>query len=251
MGRRWTDEWADGIGYKLALPPSRHDRLAQFRVLVLDTHPLCATAASVAGSLNGVADHLAKLGVSVVRKSDKLPDLALTSRVYRELLAAFVSADLPPEVRERVEAAAKALPPDDQSLSACGLRGLTVNHQEWIHKSRIRAGLRARWQALFQEVDVMLCPPMPTVAFPHDHSPQFARQLDVDGKKVPYNDQSVWAGLATLNGFPATTVPIGHSAEGLPIGMQVVGGYLDDHSTLAFASLFEREFGGFTAPRNI
>jgi amidase len=46
-------------------------------------------------------------------------------------------------------------------------------------------------------------------------------------------------------------VPIGHSPEGLPIGMQVVGGYLDDHTTLAFASLFEREFGGFTAPRNI
>jgi hypothetical protein len=38
---------------------------------------------------------LAKLGVPLVRKSDKLPDLALTSRVYRELLSAFFSADLP------------------------------------------------------------------------------------------------------------------------------------------------------------
>jgi amidase len=168
-----------------------------------------------------------------------MPDLALTSRVYRQLLSASFSADLPPEL------------PDDQSLSAWGLRGLTISHQEWIRKRRIRAGVRARWQALFQEVDVMLCPPMPTVAFPHDQSPQFARQLDVDGKKVPYNDQSVWAGLATLNGFPATTVPIGHSPEGLPIGMQVVGGYLDDHTTLAFASLFEREFGGFTLRRGI
>jgi amidase len=245
------DEWADGIGYKLALPPSRHDKLADFRVLVIDVHPLCPTAADVAGALNGLADRLAKLGVSVVRKSAKMPDLALTSRVYRQLLSASFSVDLPPELRERVEAAAKVLPPDDQSLSAWGLRGLMISHQEWIHKRRIRAGVRARWQVLFQEVDVMLCPPMPTVAFPHDHSPQFARQLDVDGKKVPYNDQSVWAGLATLNGFPATTVPIGHSPEGLPIGMQVVGGYLDDHTTLAFASLFEREFGGFTAPRNI
>jgi Asp-tRNA(Asn)/Glu-tRNA(Gln) amidotransferase A subunit family amidase len=33
------DEWADGIGYKLALPPPRHERLADFRVLVIDTHP--------------------------------------------------------------------------------------------------------------------------------------------------------------------------------------------------------------------
>jgi len=30
--------------------------------------------------------------------------------------------------------------------------------------------------------------------------------------------------------------------------MQIVGGYLDDRTTLAFASLVEREFGGFTRP---
>ena len=67
--------------------------------------------------------------------------------------------------------------------------------------------------------------------------------LEVHGKKVFYNDQSVWAGLATLNGFPATTVPIGRSAEGLPIGMQIVGGYLDDRTTLAFAGLVEFRLG--------
>jgi amidase len=242
------DEQVDGIGYKLALPPPRHDKLTEFRVLVIDAHPLCPTADNVAGALNGIADRLAKLGVAVVRKSDKLPDLALTSRVYRELLSAFFSADLPAEARERVEAAARDLSPGDQSLAASSLRGLTISHPEWIRQSRIRSGLRARWQALFREIDVVLCPPMPTVAFPHDHSPQYARHLDVDGKKVPYNDESVWAGLATLNGFPATTMPIGHSAEGLPIGMQIIGGYLDDRTTLAFANHVEREFGGFTAP---
>jgi amidase len=52
--------------------------------------------------------------------------------------------------------------------------------------------LRGRWQALFQEVDVVLCPPTPTTAFPHDHSPRFTRKLDVDGTEIPYFDQSVW-----------------------------------------------------------
>jgi amidase len=72
-----------------------------------------------------------------------------------------------------------------------------------VQKSRIRGGLRARWQALFQEVDVVLCPVMPTPAFPHDHSPQRSRQLDVDGKKIPYNDQLAWMGIATLTGCSA------------------------------------------------
>src|SRR5204863_52939 len=102
---------------------------------------------------------------------------AASSRIYRELLSAFFSADIPPEARERIEAAAKTLSADDQGLAAEQLRGSTISHPDWIRKSRIRGGLRARWLALFQDVNVMLCPPMPTVAFPHDHSPQFARKL--------------------------------------------------------------------------
>jgi amidase len=156
------DEMMEGKGYKLALPAPRHERLADYRVLVLDKHPLCPTAASVAGALNGLADRLGKLGCRVMRESPKLPDLAQTARIYRELLAATWSADLSPEVRQQVEAAAKALSRDDQSLMASQLRGLTMSHVEWIRKSRIRGGLRARWLALFDDVDVVLCPPMPT-----------------------------------------------------------------------------------------
>jgi amidase len=222
--------------------------LADFRILIIDEHPLCPTANSIKAALQGLAERLGKLGCHVVHESAKLPDLAQTSRIYRELLSAFFSADLPSEVRERVEAAAEALSPDDQSLAAFGLRGLTISHPEWIRQSRMRGPLRGRWQALFDDVDVMLCPPMPTVAFPHDHLPQYARKLDVDGAKVPYNDQSVWAGIATLNGLPATTAPIGRTESGLPIGVQIIGRYLEDRTTIAFAGLIEREFGGFTPP---
>jgi amidase len=66
--------------------------------------------------------------------------------------------------------------------------------------------------------------------------------------QVPYNDQSVWAGIATLNGLPATTAPIGRTESGLPIGVQIIGRYLEDRTTIAFAGLVEREFGGFTPP---
>jgi len=207
----------EGIGYKLALPPPRYDKLADFRVLVIDKHPLCPTAANITAALNGFAERLGKTGCSILRESAKLPDLALTGRVYRELLSAFYSADIPSETRERLEAAAKTLSPDDPSYSAASVRGLLISHPDWIRQSRVRNGLRARWLALFQDVDVLLCPPMPTVAFPQDHSPQFARKLDIDGNQVPYNDQSVWAGIALLNGLPATTMPIGKSDQGLPI----------------------------------
>lgn len=90
------DELSEGIGYKLSLPPPRHEKLSDFRVLVIDTHPLCPTSASIKTALNGLADRLAKLGCRVLRESPKLPDLARTTRTYGELLAAAYSLDLSP-----------------------------------------------------------------------------------------------------------------------------------------------------------
>ena len=85
----------------------------------------------------------------------------------------------------------------------------------------------------------MLCPETPTPAFLHDHLPQRSRQLDVDGKKIPYNDLA-WAGIATLTGLPTTAAPIGRAESGLPIGVQIIGGFLQDRMTIAFAGMVER-----------
>jgi amidase len=51
-----------------------------------------------------------------------------------------------------------------------------------------------------------------------------------------------------LSGLPATTAPLGHSDDGLPIGVQIIGGYLEDYTTIGFAGLIERECGGFSPP---
>ena len=245
------DEMWDGIGLKLALPPPRHDKLADFRALLIDEHPLCPTARSVQAALEELAGRLTRSGCTIVRSSRGMPDLARTTRNYYELLTAFLSVDVPPDDRARQVAAASALSPDDLSLGAAGLRGSTMSHAAWVQTSRIRNGLRAQWQSLFRDVDVILCPPMPTTAFPHDHSPQRTRQLDVDGRKVRYNDQVVWAAVATSIGLPATVAPIGHDGNGLPTGVQIIGGYLEDRTTITFAALIEREFGGFVPPPNL
>jgi amidase len=186
--------------------------------------------------------------VRIVRDSPKLPDLALTTQTYVELLAAFFAADLTTERREAAMAGARSLSADDKSIAACRVRGFTMSHCDWILASRRRAALRGRWLALFEDVDVVLCPAMPTPAFPHDHTPMAKRALDIDGQNRSYFDQLAWAGPATLNGLPATTAPIGRTDTGLPIGVQIIGGFLDDRTTIAFAGMVEREFGGFTLP---
>ena len=63
------DKMWDGIGYELALPEPRHNRLADFRVLLMDARPLCPTAVSVRTALEELTQHLVKLGCTVVRAS--------------------------------------------------------------------------------------------------------------------------------------------------------------------------------------
>ena len=74
------------------------------------------------------------------------------------------------------------------------------------------------------------------------------RRVDIDGKPYPYPDQLAWPGIATLPGLPATAIPIGQSAHGLPIGVQILGPWLEDRTPLRLAELIEREFGGFVPP---
>jgi amidase len=242
------DETTQGVGYKLALPSARHQHLKSFRVLVVDNHPLCPTAASVQAALDHFADRLAGCGTNVSRTSPLLPDLAKMARLHVELNAAFRGADLPADVYQRLEGAAKALPADADDLGAVWLRGAVITHRDWIRATRRQIGLRQQARELFKSFDVVLCPPMPTPAFPHDHSNMRTRRLDIDGKQVPYAHQIVWASMATVLSLPATVAPIGHSDEGLPIGMQIIGPYLEDRTTIEFARLIEGEFGGFVPP---
>ena len=231
------------IGYRLALPPPRHDDLKNFRVLVIDTHPLLPTAASIRGAVERFAERLAKAGAKVARSSPLLPDLETAARVYAQLLYSFFAADMPIERYRRIQDAAAALPADDLSMAATRLRGFVLGHRECV-----RAGVSQRWREFFREWDVVVCPSMPTPAFPHDHTPESTRRIAIDDRDYAYGDQVVWAGVATLAGLPATAVPVEHTATGLPVGVQVVGPYLEDRTTLAFARLVEREFGGFVPP---
>ena len=70
------DQARDGIAYRLALPAPRHERLRDFRVLVIDDHPLLPTARAVRAALDRLSQQLVKSGVKVAHTSPLLPDLA-------------------------------------------------------------------------------------------------------------------------------------------------------------------------------
>ncbi len=239
---------AQATAYRLELPPPRHATLAAFRVLVLDRHPTLPTSQVVRDAIERFAGQLARAGCRVARASPLLPDLAQVTSLWGALLAAFSGADMPADEYKRKQAEAAALPADSNDPAAISTRGNVMSHRDWIHTDRARMGIAHQWRCFFREWDVIVCPVLPTVALPHDHGPMDARKIVIDGQTVPYTEQGAWMALATLTGLPATAMPIARSADGLPIGVQVIGPYLEDLTPLRFAELVERERGGFVAP---
>jgi amidase len=238
-----------GKAYRLALPSSRHDQLKNFRVLLIDTDPVLPTAASVRSAIHKLAVNLGKAGVNVIRESALLPDFAASTRLYMRMLMSFLSASFAPESYERSKAEAEKLTPDNSTLAAERLRGTVLSHRDWLMADGARTRLRAQWRELFRTFDAVICPVMPTPAYPHDHSEdQESRRINIDGNDYVYSDQLAWPGIATLPGLPATAIPIGFSPEGLPVGVQIVGPWLEDRTPLKLAELIEREFGGFVPP---
>jgi amidase len=243
------DPLDSGVGYKLALPPSRHADLKSFRVLLIDSDPVLPTNKDVRGAIGKLAVDLGKAGVSVTRQSPLWPDFAESSRLYMRLLISFLATFFPPEQIAGAQARLATLDPKDTSLAAERLRGVLLSHRAWVLDDGARARLRAQWRELFKSFDAVICPVMPTPAYPHDHSPeQETRRIDIDGKGYVYPDQLAWPGIATLPGLPATAIPLGLSPQGLPVGVQIVGPWLEDRTPLRLAELIEREFGGFVPP---
>ncbi len=243
------DPLTRGAAYDLTLPPARHERLRDFRVLVLDSHPFVATGSAVRAGVNTVAEALADGGARVERHSPLLPDLAEAALLYTQLLFSGTVARFPVEAYEQLRARAAGLSVDDRGLDAARLRGMVLSHRDWCEADGRRELHRHGWRQLFAEFDAVVCPVTPTPAFPHDHDPDLlSRRLDIDGAAHPYVDQLVWAGLATMPGLPATAVPAGRSPEGLPVGVQLIGPMFEDRTPLRLAELLEARIGGFQAP---
>ncbi|MBB5953445.1 amidase [Saccharothrix tamanrassetensis] len=243
------DPLTHGKAYDLRLPPARHERLGDFRVLVVDGHPLVPTGSAVRAGVDRVADALVDGGARVERHSRLLPDLAEAATLYMQLLISGSVARFPIGSDEQLRARVAALRADDESLDAARLRAMVFSHHDWMEAAGRRELHRHGWRQLFAEFDAVVCPVTPTPAFPHDHEPDpMRRRIDIDGVGHPYFDQLVWAGLATMPGLPATAVPAGRSPEGLPVGVQLIGPMFEDRTPLRLAELLEREIGGFRAP---
>lgn len=228
----------EATGYRLALPQARHETIADYRVLVLTEHALVPTDPQVRGAVEAFGAALGARGASVRSAAGIIPDPAEATQIYMALLGGAMglgqTPDAAAEGRERVA----ALLPDDRSISAMRTRAFVLSHADWLVANEARIKLRWAWRELFRDYDVVICPPTSVAAVTADEAG--ATTLRVDGQVIDRGDPIAWASLATAAGLPATVMPWAKTTDGRPLGVQIVGPYLEDLTPIKLAELMSQ-----------
>jgi aspartyl-tRNA(Asn)/glutamyl-tRNA(Gln) amidotransferase subunit A len=95
---------------------------------------------------------------------------------------------------------------------------------------KVRTLIRRDFEAAFEKVDVIVGPTTPGVAFKHGEKE--------DPLAMYLND--IFTVPANLSGNPGVSVPCGFSANGLPIGLHLVGRAFDEATILRVAYAYEQ-----------
>jgi amidase len=216
----------DRTAWKLELPPPRHTDLSEYRIGAWLDDPACAVGSDVLELLSGAAGELAGAGARV---SDAHPPVQLTEvrDLFNALIVAAIAVSEPPEVGEVISG----------------------SHLSWLHNHQTRTLLRRVWASWFRDFDVMLCPVTPMPAFPHDHHGSIGdRSVTINGQERSQVDALAWTGLIGVGYLPSTVVPVGRTAMGLPVGVQIVGPYLEDRTPLFVGARLAELVGGYQTP---
>jgi amidase len=208
--------------WRLDLPEFEAHTLRGLRVGAWIDEPSIEIDAVMAAALHRAVDALEDAGAVVDRRIRPAVDVARAWVDGARLIGAAVSVS----------------DADDRGPS----------HRDWLFMHRSREGLRSAWAAVFEHVDVVLCPVTIVPAFPHLQSGLWSdRLMTVNGAPRRYVDIEAWPAIVGAAYLPSTSVPVGAMPDGLPVGVQVVAPFLHDRRAIRVGELVAEataELGG-------
>ena len=229
--------------WRLKLPPARRRTLKRYRVAAWLDDPACPVEPEVRELLEKAAQTLESAGVRVDHEARPSFTLAKVAETFGALLQAALAGGV---AKDKIEEYAKTT---GDTPAAYTRRLLAMRHREWLSHNERRLQMRRRWEEFFTKWDAALLPVMACAAIPHDHSePMASRIAMVGGEQRPYWGLTTWMAPAGVCYLPATVVPVGRLSNGLPVGIQIVGAYLEDRTTLDLAGNLLGLVGGCPRP---
>ena len=233
------------LAWKIELPPPRTKSIKSLRVATYFDHPDYPVDQEVREQLESVAVSLERAGARVERNVSPDIDFQENLIVYLQIMYSHMDENVPDEVRDMMAEALKPIPGSEEVIAMFG-----GSVAQWNKANERRFQLQRKWTEFFRDYDVLLAPILPLPAFEHDHTAIPFRRWVVNGEdRSAMIDTLFWAAFSLLTYLPATAVPAGRTAkQGLPVGVQIVGPFLEDQTPLEVAIMLEDCHQGFVAP---
>lgn len=233
---------------QISLQGPRFQSADGLRVGIWADDAYCPVDPEIAAAIEAAGDTLAKMGAQVQAAKPDF-DLAWNTEVYAMLLNPIMGRGFGDAIQQRMQEIVDAADPNDKDYAIMQARGIRLLHKDWLAWNEHRAQLALKWQAYFENFDVLLCPVTPSPAMVHmQDTNAHDRPFEVAGKKRRYMENIIWPGVATSCNLPATSVPLPKHSSGLPMGLQIIGPAFEDKTPIGVARLLAQAGYGFEAP---
>lgn len=200
------------------------DGVKGLRVAFSPTLGYAAIDPDVAAAVRRAAERFAELGAAVEEVEHVIDSPRQVYETFYRVAMASVYRDLSPEQRRLV----------DPGFAEMAQQGLAIDQAAYVLTLRERALMGAAVNAFLERYDLLLTPQLAVTAFEvgHEFPPNrgMRRWMDWASTGYPFN----------FTGHPAASVPCGFGANGLPVGLQIVGRRYDDALVLRASRAFER-----------
>lgn len=240
---------AQGVAWRLELPPPRQRALAGYRIAAWLDDPYASIDREIVALYGELVAALREAGAHVDTEARPATTLAEQHDIAQRLIQGQSAGWFPEETYQELLERANAASPDDNRPPVRWARNITQRARDLKQVEERRLHLKAAWREFFRKYDALLCPVTPTAAIPHDQHPDVdARTVVVNGVTRPYGDQFSWLQAIGVAHLPTVVAPVGLTAAGLPAGIQIVAPLYEDRTALDLAARIAEVCGGFQAP---
>jgi amidase len=213
------------------------EELRAQRIAVFEDDGIAPVTAETRAAVQDAARALREAGFTV--EAFRPAELEQLRKLWWKLFVQCGAMFYEPMIRGRRE---KLSPIFAEFLALAGSRpALTATEmlQAWAELDV----LSSRVLRVMEEWPVWLCPVASIPAWKHGE-----REWTVEGKQLAYLDAVRHTQWFNVLAAPAAVIPVGRSAEGLPIGVQVAARPYCDEIVLGIAAVLDGEFGYHPPP---
>jgi amidase len=239
--------------YSWKLTPPRKTTLKDLRIGFILDDPLCPVSSEIKPVMQSALEKFTNAGVQLVEGWPENIDPEEQFLNYSYLLNAYISGSATEPEIEKLRSQVRQ---GDKSTENIRAMAYTSRYKYFREQDSKRMKAREDWQEFFRHYDAFILPVAFVPAFPHINKPWKLHNPEPDNKRYlqtpegqrDYDDIIFWISFATLTGLPATVFPAGISGTGLPVGLQVIGPYLEDATPIFLAGKLAEIAGGIRHP---